>query len=749
MTPPLLRLRARVRGLVQGVGFRPHVHRIAQGLSLAGWVRNDPEGVSLEIEGPRESIGRFLQQLEKEAPPHAHILGIETKELPACGTRSFEILASLRGPPVKTQVLPDLAPCPDCLRELFDPSNRRFRHPFLSCIHCGPRYSILLGLPYDRPFTTLAAFELCPACQMEYTDPSDRRFHAQPIACPACGPVLHFHGRKGEDALQAARELLRGGGILALKGVGGFQLLVDATNEVAVRRLRARKHRDRKPFALMFPDTSALLPHVGSSPAAELLLTSAAAPIVLLPLLHNSMPWIAPGLREWGVMLPSSPLHHLLLEGWTSPIVATSGNLSEDPICIDNQEARERLGGIADAFLDHDRPIARPIDDSVARIINGHEQVLRRARGYAPLPIELPRSIPPTLALGSHLKNTLAIGADNHVFLSQHLGDLETPESCHAFSCCLDDLPRLLEITPQRVLHDLHPDYHSTRTAANLPLPRKGIPHHEAHAWACHAENGLQGPALAIVWDGAGYAPDQIIRGGEAFLLRDHHAEHAASLLPFPLPGGDQAARDPRRAALGALFACMQDSLTPDHALLLSLRFPPCELPLLLHALRHNLNSPPCSSMGRLFDAVAALAGLRLQGQYEGEAAMLLEHLSDPPWPANPTPLPFLPGVPLLLDWRPAILEFTDQLAQGLPLSCLSTHWHQRLAATVLALAQHFGIPDILLSGGCFQNRLLTECCMDTLAAHGFSPYIHHRVPPNDGGIAYGQIAAAFSFLAP
>jgi hydrogenase maturation protein HypF len=639
----VVRLRLAVGGAVQGVGFRPYVYRLAVQMGLTGWVQNSRVGVTVEAEGTEAVLGEMRQRIEAEPPAGCQLSGIEATWLDPVGYQGFVIRDSAAGMEGQVWVRPDAATCPACVEEIFDPSNRRYGYAFTNCTACGPRYSIMESVPYDRARTSMKTFSMCPTCRAEYEDPGNRRFHAQPNACPVCGPQLSFWSPEGSvvatraDALARAVRLLQSGQILALKGLGGFQLLVDATSEEAVRRLRRRKHREEKPVALLFHRLEAVEKVCQVSAAEARLLQGPEAPIVLLRRRnepkHGLAESVAPGNPWLGVMLPYTPLHHLLLAAAEGPWVATSGNLSDEPICIDEAEAAVRLQGIADGFLVHDRPIVRPVDDSVVRFVAGRETVLRRARGYVPLPIGVAPGLNPTpvvLAVGGQLKNTVGLGTSTGIFLSQHIGDLENMAALQVFNRVCRDLPQLLEVVPQLVISDLHPDYRSTREAHQMPLPCRAVQHHHAHVLACMAENQLDGPVLGIAWDGTGWGPDGTIWGGESLWVTNSGYRRFASLRPFPLPGGERAMREPRRAALGLLWelwgpkALAMDRLPPVAS------FTPAELRVVRAALERGVNCPRTSSMGRLFDAVSSLSGLRQLMSFEGQAAMELESTLDP-----------------------------------------------------------------------------------------------------------------------
>lgn len=769
------RLRLSIQGAVQGVGFRPFVYRLATGLGLTGWVVNDTTGVFIEAEGPSDALARFLARLPAELPPRAQVLSLETAWLEPAGYDRFEIRHSHEAGAKTVLVLPDLATCPDCLAEVLSASDRRFRYPFTNCTNCGPRFSIIRALPYDRPHTTMAGFRMCPDCRREYEDPLDRRFHAQPNACPVCGPQLCFLDRQdgndreeaeaafvplaeGEAALQAAAAALRGGRIVAVKGLGGFHLMADATNEEAVALLRARKRRGDKPFALMVRDLDMARRLCRVSPTAAALLSAVEAPIVLLPrrdeVAEAAPPLtvaeaVAPGNPTLGIMLPYTPLHHLLLRELDRPVVATSGNLSDEPICTDNDEALTRLAGLADAFLVHNRPIARHVDDSVAWVVADTPRLLRRARGYAPLPVLLDAPAPTILAVGGHLKNTVALSVGRQVFISQHIGDLETAEAMAAFERVIADFLRLYEAEPVAIAHDLHPAYASTRYALEAfpeAIPRIAVQHHHAHLAACLADNGAAGPALGVTWDGTGYGPDETVWGGE-FLLGDARAyTRVAHLRPFRLPGGDAAVHEPRRVALALLWELYGEAALAWEDLPPVASCTSAERRVLARMLAGGFRAPWTTSMGRLFDGVAALIGLQQRVSYEGQAAMRLEFVADP---AETAAYPFglitpaSPGAAAVLDWGPLLEAVITDVRGGVPAGVMAGRFHNALVAALVRVTQTVGHPQVALTGGCFQNRLLTERSLAALRAAGFEVLLHRQVPPNDGGISLGQIAVA------
>ncbi|GBC96317.1 Carbamoyltransferase HypF [bacterium HR16] len=742
------RVRLVIRGAVQGVGFRPFIYRLATELGLKGWVLNSAQGVFIEVEGEPEALQQFVRRIETDKPPRAFIQSLEQTVLDPVGYTAFEIRHSEESGEKSALILPDIATCPDCLRELFDPADRRYLYPFTNCTNCGPRYSIIEALPYDRPNTTMKAFIMCPLCREEYENPLDRRFHAQPNACPECGPHLELWDQKGvclakhHEALLQAGEAMREGRIVAVKGLGGFHLMVDARNDPAVRRLRERKRREEKPFALMYPSLQMVKAHCEVNEVEERVLRSPESPIVLLRRKEPEAvaPSVAPSNPYLGVMLPYTPLHHLLMCELGFPVVATSGNLSDEPICTDEHEALHRLADIADLFLVHNRPIARHVDDSVVRVLLGRELVLRRARGYAPLPVLVKEPLPPLLAVGAHLKNTVALSVGRQVFLSQHIGDLETPQALQAFRRVIADVRELWEHQPQAVACDMHPDYLSTQAAHGMDLPVIDVQHHVAHVLSCMAENELEPPVLGVSWDGTGYGTDGTIWGGEFLILREQGWERFAHLRPFRLPGGDRAIKEPRRSALGVLYELFGD----DAFDLLAHVFTEGERRLLRQMLRQGVNAPITTSAGRLFDAVASLAGLRQVVRFEGQAAMELEFLTHDVHTDEVYPFSFSEGsFPRTLDWSPMVRAILEDARTGISASLVAARFHNTLVEMMVTVARAAGIERVALSGGCFQNAYLTERAVRRLGEEGFRPYWHQRVPPNDGGIALGQIVGA------
>ncbi len=748
-------LRIVIRGAVQGVGFRPFVYRLAGEMKLNGRVMNTASGVVIEAEGEEKYLKEFFHRILSEKPPRAVIQSIEHWFLDPSGWSGFAISESDgNGKPVAV-ILPDIATCPDCQREIFDSTNRRYLYPFTNCTNCGPRFSIITSLPYDRANTTMSGFTMCPECLREYSDPRDRRFHAQPNACPQCGPRLELWNTTGNviqtnhRALLAAADEILSGKIVAMKGLGGFQLLVDARYEEAVRRLRVRKQREEKPLALMFPSMQMIKECCEVSPEEERMLISPESPIVLMRRKKDCgvvAANIAPSNPSLGVMLPYTPLHHILMCELDIPVVATSGNISDEPICTDEREAVKRLKGIADIFLVHNRPIRRHVDDSVARIILGREQILRRARGYAPLPIAINHwnKRPPLIAVGAHVKNTIALSVGENIMLSQHIGDLGTAEAFHAFTNAVDDFKQLYKVSPEKVLCDAHPEYLSGKYARSTAVKVEEIQHHYAHVASCMAENRLDGSVLGVSWDGTGFGTDGTIWGGEFFLTTKTSFERVATFAPFPLPGGEQAIREPRRAALGLLYEIFGESLFEKKELFPLLQFSGKDRIILRAMLAHRINTPLTTSVGRLFDAVASIINLRHYVSFEGQAAMEMEFLAGVTLENNRYRCEIVGNHSLLqIDWRPMVLEILNDVQTGVCRQSISTKFHNTISGSIIEIAKRIGEKKVVLSGGCFQNRYLTERTVMLLRHERFQPYWHQRVPTNDGGIALGQIYAS------
>ncbi len=743
-----------VKGVVQGVGFRPFVYGLAQKCDLLGWVKNSSAGVYVEVEGAPQAIARFTEQLSLQAPPRSRIESLTFEDLRPAGYSAFEIHESLEEEGQYQLISPDIAICAACAREIFDPRDRRHRYPFTNCTNCGPRFTIIEDIPYDRPKTTMAKFRMCPLCQKEYDDPADRRFHAQPNACPVCGPRLELGDSRGallssQDPLRSAIALLQEGKILAIKGLGGFLLACDALSETAVRELRRRKIRPDKPFAVMLSDLAVVRLHCRVSKEEARLLLSPESPIVLLSWKGDSpiSTAVAPGQKYLGVMLPYTPLHHLLLKDAKMPLVMTSGNLSEEPIVKDNEEALSRLAGIADAFLIHDRDIYIQYDDSVTAVVAGAPAILRRSRGYAPFPIPLPFSLKPILACGAELKNTFCLTRDRYAFVSQHIGDMENLETFNHFQRALDLYRKLFRIQPEIVAYDLHPEYLATKFALQVPLGKKiGIQHHYAHMASCMAENGEAGPVIGLSFDGLGYGPDGTLWGGEC-LVGDFGSYRRASYFePVPMPGGAAAIQHPWRMALSYLYHFLgKESLIPYLPFLSSLQDE--KLRIVLKQIDQRINSPLTSSCGRLFDAVSALLGLVSSISYEGQAAVALEMIADEREQRSYDFLSEEKGEAQVIRFQPLFAQILRDLQQGEVKSAISAKFHNSLvkigADVCRGIHRQGGPRKVALSGGVFQNRFLLERMKAALENAGFEVLIHRQVPCNDGGLSLGQAVIA------
>ncbi|WP_078958508.1 MULTISPECIES: carbamoyltransferase HypF [unclassified Streptomyces] len=776
---PVQRRRVTVRGVVQGVGFRPYVYTRATGLGLAGHVTNTPEGVVAEVEGAPAAVSRFCEHLAADAPPLAVVDAVYHHEVPVAGGAGFTIIASRSGGPARTLVSPDVATCADCLAELADPADRRHRHPFITCTHCGPRFTIVTGLPYDRAHTTMARFPMCPDCAREYGDPADRRFHAQPVACPACGPRLALlTGRPPRqtpdgdaDPIAAARRLLAAGAILAVKGLGGYHLACDATHPGAVAELRRRKARGDKPFALMARGIgdAERLAHIG--PEERALLQGGVRPIVLLrrrdgraghvtaDSAGDLAEGVAPRCPDLGVMLPYTPVHHLLLGLPGDPpgprlLVMTSGNLAGEPIVTDDDEALERLAGLADAWLTHDRPIHVPCDDSVVRVCDGETLTVRRARGYAPLPMTLPVPVPATLAAGGDLKNTFCLGEGRRAWLSAHIGDMDDLATQYALERAERQLESITGVSPGLLAADRHPGYRSAqwarRTAGSRPLVR--VQHHHAHIASAMAEHGLDGehPVIGVAFDGTGYGDDGAVWGGEVLLADYAGYTRFAHLGYVPLPGGDAAVHRPYRMALAHLRAAGL-ARTPDLPCVAAC--PADELRVLERQLERGLNCVPTSSMGRLFDAVSSLAGVCHHAGYEAQAAIELEAAAlgaggTGPCYAFGLRVPRHPATgPVVADPAPLLAAVVADVRAGTGPGLIAAGFHACVTALVAELCglarERHGLDTVALTGGVFANTLLSSACARTLRAAGFTVLRHGRVPPNDGGLSLGQLMVA------
>jgi hydrogenase maturation protein HypF len=736
-----------VTGRVQGVGFRPFVSRIANGHGLAGWVRNRSGEVEIHVEGSAEGLAEFTADLTGRAPPLARPEPPRTEPAEPAGHSGFAILESAEGDTADIHLPPDHFVCGDCLAEMADPAERRYRYPFINCTQCGPRYTIIDRLPYDRPNTAMAGFELCPACRAQYNDPLDRRYHAQPLACPECGPRLCFRqpgvadAEGNEAALNACLAALRSGAVVAVKGVGGYHLVCDAADEATVRRLRDRKRRPHKPLAVLVPwagldglDRVRVLAE--PTPAEQELLCSPLRPIVLTSRRADSRlaPSVAPGLGEVGLMLPYSPLHQLLAEGFGAPLVATSANLSGEPVLTEAMEVEARLGHVADAFLHHDRPIRRPADDSVFRRIAGQPRPLRLGRGSAPVERKLPFALPePLLAAGSDLKNTVVLAFGERVVVSPHIGDLGSVRGGEIFERTISDLARLYGIEPRRIVCDAHPDYFSTRWALTRGLPVEQVFHHHAHASGLAAEWSIEGDLLVFAWDGTGYGEDGTVWGGEMLLGRPGAWRRVGSLRPFRLPGGDRAGREPWRCAAALCWEA-------------DFRWPgaPKEAALLRQAWERRINSPVASSAGRLFDAAAALLGLLQTSTHEGQGGMAVEAAAGPGGEAVPLPLARNAAGLWLIDWEPLLPALSNTSRSVGERAAL---FHASLAEAIAGQAERardeFGVGRVGLTGGVFQNRRLAESALAALERRGFRAFLPRDIPVNDAGLGFGQIVEA------
>ena len=751
-----IRCELELEGRLQGVGFRPLAFRLARELGLSGWVRNTTQGVTLALQGEPGGVAEFEQRITHELPAHAAIRRSTRRIMPLSHETGFQIARSNASGSQGAELLPDLATCAACAAEVLSPADRRYRYPFTSCTDCGPRYSVLRALPYDRENTTMSRFPMCPACQAEYEDPENRRFHAQTNCCAQCGPRLSLKRAGGELlaqadlALRRATAALMQGELVAVMGLGGFHLFCDARSEAAVSRLRQAKARCAKPFAVMVRDLVHARQLCAVTELAAGALCSSGAPIVLLPRRREVEPAVcsavAPGLLDLGLMLAYTPLHLLLLHGLGGAAVATSGNLADEPLCMTECEARERLGRVTDLFLVHDRPIAARVDDSVVRIIADTQVVLRAGRGYAPLLLPPPpdeaeqkaSAAQPVVGLGPHQKTTFAVARGGQIVLFPHVGNLDTRLAVEAYRESLARALGMYGIKDVAAVCDLHPDYATTRLAAQLSPQPQAVQHHHAHVLSCAAEHQLRGPYLGVAWDGTGYGGDGTIWGGEFLHSGASGLRRAGTLRSFRLIGGDAAAHEPRRAALGLLYELYGESCTEPVP-----GFTQSELRTLLRALSRGLNAPRTSSIGRLFDGVAALLGLRQYAEYEGQAAILLEGAArENAEPPEPYPLRLLDGPPIVLDWEPWLCGIREDAARGRAVTAIAARFHETLAAAIVAVAQRIGVAQIVLSGGCFQNPLLSQRTVTLLRAAGFRPYWNQRVPPNDGGIAVGQAAA-------
>lgn len=755
------RLQILIKGAVQGVGFRPFIFRLAESLKLKGYIINSSSGVIIEVESSEKILKDFIKKIETEKPAHSIIVSFEYSYLDLIGYNSFEIRESKSNGEISALILPDISVCEDCLREMFDPNDRRYLYPFINCTNCGPRFSIIEKIPYDRPNTSMKIFEMCDECKKEYENPLDRRFHAQPTACTNCGPHIELWDSIGKvmsshsQSLQDAANKIRKGKIIALKGLGGFQLIVDARNDLAVQILREKKHRDEKPFALMFPNLQAIKKECDPSENEENMLLSPECPIVIVKR-KNTNEYdtaisisVAPNNPYLGIMLPYTPLHHLLMRELNFPIVATSGNISEEPMCIGEHEALDRLKNIADYYLVHNRPIVRHVDDSIVKSVNNRRMILRRARGFAPLPLQINdkngvNKDEIILAVGGHLKNTIAIKKGTNIFVSQHIGDLSSNESYSTFKRTIADFEEMYRAKPEMIVSDMHPEYLSTKFAVSTNLPLYEVQHHYAHIAACRLENRIDGEALGVSWDGTGFGLDKSIWGGEFFYSNDSDYKHIAQFRKFKLPGGESAIKEPRRTACGLLHEIYGDNFIDYLPKNFKKVFSENDLSLIKKMLLNKINSPQTSSVGRLFDAVASLLNICNISNYEGQAAMMLEFAADEK-ELGEYHFQILEDKVLVIDWQQIIVNLLVDLNNNVKNSIISARFHNTLAKIILTLAEKFKLKKVILSGGCFQNGNLTEKTIKILEDHDFQAYWHQRIPPNDGGICVGQIGAYLS----
>ncbi len=739
-----------IRGVVQGVGFRPFIYRLAKELDIKGWIINSSQGVFIEAEASRESLEKFLKNIDTKKPKNSFIQSFEHTWLDAEGFKTFEIRESKEAGSKTALVLPDISTCNDCLEEIFDPQNRRYLYPFTNCTNCGPRYSIIADLPYDRCNTTMGEFEMCPECRAEYTDPLNRRFHAEPTACPNCGPQVTLLDNEKKiiseksSAIYDAVKYLRAGKIIALKGIGGYQLICDAGNSETVKLLRLRKKRNEKPFALMMPGIEQVKSECEVNEHEERLLLSVESPIVLLEKIRNVNSAVslecAKGNPYLGIMLPYSPLHHILMKEFGTAIVATSGNISEEPICTNDDDAFDKLGNIADYFLVHNRKILRYVDDSIVRNAGGNNVMLRRARGYAPLPVVMNNITQTTLTAGAHLKNTIALNKGSNVFISQHIGDLENVESINAFKAVINDIESFYELKPERVICDLHPDYISTQFSEALNIPVHKVQHHYAHVLSCMAENELDGSdILGVSWDGTGYGTDGTIWGGEFIIPNGLDFKRAGYLKTFMLPGGEQAIHDVWKIGFSLLYDVYGEKV-------FSLDIIPFtqtnEAKIIRQMLDKEVNSPFTSSVGRLFDGISAIIGIKNTANFEAQAAMDLEFAADD-FNTNDY---FAYSVDkesdgtLIFNWHDIVKGIVHDLRRNVSKGIISAKFHNTLIEAVTEISKICGLNKIVLTGGCFLNKYLLERTKSRLIEEGFKVYTPQLVPPGDGGISLGQM---------
>ena len=742
-----------ITGIVQGIGFRPYIYNLAQRHLIRGWVFNNEKGVFIDAEGEDERVDQFIQEIPELAPPLARIESFQVKHLEPLGYTTFEIRKSEEAQDKFVLISPDVATCDQCLSELFSPENFRYRYPFINCTLCGPRLTIIKDIPYDRHKTTMAPFIMCPVCQKEYEDPSDRRFHAQPNACPACGPSLQLMDRGGEDVpgdpVEKTLDLLAKGQIVAIKGLGGFHLACDARNQGAVSLLRSRKYREDKAFAVMCRDLEEVKEHCDFNEEEEKLLLNVQRPIVILRRKENSaiVHAVAPCQDTLGVMLPYTPLHHLLLNGPLKALVMTSGNVSDEPIAYKNEEAYERLSKIADYFLFHNREIHMRCDDSVTRIIEGKPHILRRSRGYVPFPIKLPYPLEMILACGGELKNTFCLTRGQYAFMSHHIGDLENLETLNSFEEGIEHFKGLFYIEPRAVAYDLHPDYLSTQYALSIPdIPRIGVQHHHAHIVSVMAENGMEGDVIGVAMDGTGFGLDGTIWGGEFIKANLRDFNRLAHLKNVPMPGSTMAIKEPWRMAMVYLLEAFGDEAVKLKIDLIK-RMDSQKWDILKRAIEKRINTPWTSSMGRLFDAVSSLLSVRDDVHYEGQAAIELEMIADKGVKEG---YPFSihqDEIPMVFDSAEMMRGIVRDLLDGTPSSKISGKFHRTVARLIVetcdAIRSNQELNRVVLSGGVFQNVFLLSLVTEGLRRSGFDVYTHHLVPTNDGGISLGQAVIA------
>lgn len=737
-----------IQGTVQGVGFRPFVYRLAHELNIKGWIINSSEGVKIEVEGVEKNIDDFLQRLRSDKPVNSIINNFKYSTTPVKNFTNFEIKESNNSSLKTALILPDLTTCPDCLKEVFNPSDRRYLYPFTNCTNCGPRFSIIESIPYDRENTTMNEFIMCDECRSEYENPLDRRFHAEPNACPKCGPQIKLYDNKknpvkSENLIKTACEFIHAGKIIALKGLGGYQLLVDARNNEAVKRLRERKHREEKPFAMMFPSIEMIKECCNVSAEEEKLLNSVQSPIVLIKKKENDIiaEEVSPSNNYHGCMLPYTPLHHILMKQLNIPIVATSGNISDEPICINDEEAFNKLGGIVDYFLTHNRKIVRQVDDSVARVINGKPFMIRRARGYAPYPVIFDEKNPTAIAVGGQLKNTVAISNGNNVFISQHIGDLDSKEAFQTFKKIISDFKNLYDLNPEYIISDLHADYVSTKFAQSTGLNLIQVQHHYAHILSCIAENKIDCEVLGISWDGTGYGTDGNIWGGEFLKVNIDMFERIAHFKYFPLPGGEKAIKEVWRIGASLLYIAINDKEKVKK------HYKDFDASAIMDLIDKKVNSPLCSSAGRLFDGIASLIGLKQFVSFEGQAAMQLENIVHEDL-EDRYRFEIIKSEHnnYIIDWKIVVLDILKDIENQIPEHIISQKFHNSLVDLIVDVCRLSGIKKIAISGGCFQNKYLIERTIDKLQEAGFVVYWQSEIPTNDAGICLGQMKY-FSYL--